>query len=87
MEMLVEPRHTGVGIQQCENWKIHVHQYTKVALLVLLSLCFCQTVSPYNKQAAYHTLAGRVAPAPPIGGTEAGSPKPPPASKPVQRKT
>src|SRR5215213_6391212 len=37
MEMLVEPRHTGVGIQQGENWKIHVHQYTKVALLVLLS--------------------------------------------------
>src|SRR5215213_5432276 len=41
MEMLFEPGHTGVGIKQSQNWKIHVHQYTKFALLVLLSLLFC----------------------------------------------
>src|SRR6266508_6318151 len=37
MEMLFEPGHTGVAIKQSQNWKIHVHQYTKFALLVLLS--------------------------------------------------
>jgi hypothetical protein len=37
MEMLFEPGHTGVGIKQSQNWKIHVHQYTKFALFVLLS--------------------------------------------------
>jgi len=28
MEMLFEPRYTGVGIKQGQNWEIHVHQYT-----------------------------------------------------------
>ena len=37
---------------------------------------------PIDEINAYigNTIAGRFAPAPPIGGTEAGSPKPPPAS-------
>src|SRR6266545_7540652 len=43
MEMLFEPGHTGVGIKQSQNWKIHIHQYTKFALLVLLSLVFTRT--------------------------------------------
>jgi hypothetical protein len=36
--------------------------------------------------AAIISFAGRFAPAPPIEGTEAGSPKPPPANKPVPRR-
>src|SRR5437868_15040751 len=45
MEMLFEPGHTGVGIKQSQNWKIHAHQYTKFALLVLLSYEWTQIES------------------------------------------
>src|SRR6266498_571099 len=60
MEMLFEPGHTGVAIKQSQNWKIHVHQYTKFALLVLLSqqkLVLC--IVPGQQQGIQRTACQR----------------------------